>query len=384
MDGTKNNAFVINLAKMQAISVSPDTVQVQAGVRWGDVYELLNHMNSQQLITGGICQIVGTGGFTLGGGYSMLSRKYGLAIDNVVSMRMVTANGSKAVFVNESVNSDLFWALRGGGGGNFGIVTEFTFKTHTVTYQNYTLVELNFEPGAKSHEALTVVGQINSQLPREVYLDMIVTSSKELSIFGVIIGVYEEVVEHLKPLLDLASQINYSSFPSYYFLAYEVASKRGYTVPILDTPFLLRGCILKQLDPSSVNIMFSLDLPESCVIAFMHRGGAIADILATDTAYFSRQGSFEYYSPCLYENEREEAEVHAFEKELYTQLNSGGRCAGSYVNDIDKHLPQWQEKHFGGNYPRLLEIKEKWNPVGVGHFHFLLEIGSNYTVEEHK
>lgn len=67
------------------------------------------------LVTGGMCPDVGVAGFTLGGGYSMLTRKYGLAIDNVISMRMVTANGSMMVFINES-----------------GIVTEFIFKTRAL------------------------------------------------------------------------------------------------------------------------------------------------------------------------------------------------------------------------------------------------------------
>ena len=373
------NGYVINLAKMEAIRVSSDQVDIQAGVRWGDVYELLDKLNSQQLIMGGMCPIVGVGGYTLGGGYSVLSRKYGLAIDNLMSMRMVTADGSKVVFINETTNSELFWALRGGGGGNFGVVTEFSFRTHTVAYQNYTLVEFSFEAGMKSREALNTVGQLNSHLPREMYLDMLITSNKELSIWCIYLGSYDEAQKHLDPLIDLASHIHSLNFASYYSLMSRVSAGRGMTMQTSELPMLIRGCILKNMDDATVDVLFSLDMPNQCVIAFMHLGGAIADIRPGDTAYVHRQGEFEVYSPCLYQDKEEEAQVFSFEDHFYTLLNSGGHCYGSYVNDMDEYLPQWQDVYYGDNYPKLLEVKEKWNPLGVSHFHFVQEIGSDYS-----
>ena len=96
-----------------------------------------------RVIVGGASHTVGIGGYTLGGGHSPIGKKYGLAVDNLLEVEMVTANGSIVTcndhgtsitdasgHVHSTNNADLFWALRGGGGGTFGIVTKFTFKLH--------------------------------------------------------------------------------------------------------------------------------------------------------------------------------------------------------------------------------------------------------------
>ena len=371
-----DSGFVINLAKMNGISVDSDRIEVQGGALWGDVYELLNEVNSQQLVTGGMCPDVGVGGYTLGGGYSVLSRMYGLASDNVISMRMVTANGSKVVVANESMNSDLFWALRGSGGGNFGIVTNFTFSTHTVTYQNYVKGELKFEAGSKSLQALMVVEQVNAQIPYEMYLDILISSNKELTVSPIYLGSYDDALKYLKNLIDIASEAKFGNFTSYYTLLQTTddnifRSSSG-------SPILQRGCILNKMDNATATILFSLDFPDGCEIAFMHTGGAIADIHTNKSAFARRQGEFDYYARCQYQSKEEETAAYDFEDKLYKLMSSGGHCAGSYVNDMDKFLPHWQDMYYGGNYQQLLDVKMKWNPVGVGHFHFLQEIGSTY------
>ena len=104
-------------------------------------------MDSETLIAGGECPTVGVGGYTLRGGFGPLSTTFGLAVDNVISMTMVTVDGGSAVVANAFTNSDLFWALRGGGGGNFGIVTDVTFRVHKAVHSNYMYLELTFEPG---------------------------------------------------------------------------------------------------------------------------------------------------------------------------------------------------------------------------------------------
>ena len=384
INGTTSKGFVINLEKMNAITVTPERVVAQAGTKWGDMYTLLNETNSHQLITGGLCPTIGIAGYVLGGGCNMLSRQYGLGSDNIISMRMVTANGSKVVFINETVNPDLFFALRGSGGGNFGIVTEFTFHTHTVTNKKYAIVKFSFEAGTKSQQALTAIGQINSQLPREMYLDLQINVNKELSVSSYYLGSHEEeAAEYLKTLMDLQSSMTSSKYASYYALWQEEAGIQCPTVLNSVHPFSIRGCILKNLDYSVVNTLFSLDLPSQCMIGFLHFGGAIADVPAHESAFAFRHGDFEYHTQCLYENEDEEQAAQLFEDQMYASMTSGGHCLGSYVNSRDRLLPHWQVGYYGSNYPRLLQVKEKWNPLGIGSFHFLQEIGSTYSVCEH-
>jgi len=123
-----DDALMINLSQMNAVLVDPvkRTVRVESGATIGEL-----DMETQKfgLATPvGIVSKTGIAGLTLGGGNGYLSRKHGLTIDNLLSVELVTAEGN-LISANETENSDLFWALRGGG-GNFGVVTSFEFKLH--------------------------------------------------------------------------------------------------------------------------------------------------------------------------------------------------------------------------------------------------------------
>src|SRR6267142_4674706 len=125
-----DDGLVIDLSQMNKVTVDPSArmARVQGGAKLGEV-DVATHEHGLA-VPGGIIATTGVGGLTLGGGMGHLTRKCGLTIDNLVSVDLVLANGS---FVKASAdeNSDLFWALRGGG-GNFGVVTSFTFKLHPV------------------------------------------------------------------------------------------------------------------------------------------------------------------------------------------------------------------------------------------------------------
>ena len=125
-----DDAMVIDLSLMRSTTVSPDehTVRVDGGCTWGDV----DHATVEfGLATpSGFVSSTGVAGLTLGGGVGYLSRRYGLTVDNLLEADVVLADGS-LVRASEDSNPDLFWALRGGG-GNFGIVTSFTFRTNEV------------------------------------------------------------------------------------------------------------------------------------------------------------------------------------------------------------------------------------------------------------
>jgi FAD/FMN-containing dehydrogenase len=125
-----DDAILIDLGLMKGIRVDPEarTARVQAGVLWGE----LDHETQAfgLATTGGIVTHTGVAGLTLGGGIGWLQRKLGLTIDQLLGVDLVTAEG-ELVRASESENADLFWGVRGGG-GNFGIVTEFEFRLHPV------------------------------------------------------------------------------------------------------------------------------------------------------------------------------------------------------------------------------------------------------------
>jgi FAD/FMN-containing dehydrogenase len=129
--GTADGALVADLSGMQAVEVDDErrTATAGGGTTWGRFNDLT--ATHGLATTGGIISTTGIGGLTLGGGIGYLARGYGLSCDNLLSTEVVTADG-RVVRASDQENPDLFWALRGGG-GNFGVVTEFTYRMHPVT-----------------------------------------------------------------------------------------------------------------------------------------------------------------------------------------------------------------------------------------------------------
>src|SRR5581483_163889 len=131
---TVSNGVVVDLSKLAAVSVSGGHATIGPGARLGNVYDTLGAHGVA--IPAGTCPSVGIGGHVLGGGFGLASRAWGPASDNLVSLQIVTADG-KVLTADPAQNADLFWACRGGGGGNFGIVTRLTFRTHPVSQGAY-------------------------------------------------------------------------------------------------------------------------------------------------------------------------------------------------------------------------------------------------------
>ena len=128
--GVQDGALVIDLSLLRSTTVSPHdhTIRADAGCTWGDIDHATVAFG--MATPSGIIASTGVAGLTLGGGTGYLTRRFGLTVDNLLSADVVLADGS-LMTASESSNSDLFWALRGGG-GNFGVVTSFTFRCHDI------------------------------------------------------------------------------------------------------------------------------------------------------------------------------------------------------------------------------------------------------------
>jgi hypothetical protein len=161
--GVCDDGLVIDLSPMRDIDVDPDagTVRVQGGATWGEV-DRATHQHGLA-VPSGIISTTGVGGLTLGGGIGHLSRRHGLAIDNLLAADVVLADGS-AVTASEDENQDLFWALRGGG-GNFGAVTSFLFRGNPV---DTVLAGPMFWPLDQAEEVLRFYDELIADVPRDV------------------------------------------------------------------------------------------------------------------------------------------------------------------------------------------------------------------------
>ncbi|ESV63574.1 FAD binding domain protein [Mycobacteroides abscessus MAB_091912_2446] len=137
-----NDGLVVDLARMAAVSVTGTRAVVGAGARLIDVYAGI--AGAGRMLAGGSCPTVGIAGLTLGGGVGVLTRRFGLTCDQLISARVVTADGKIRV-VSADTEPDLFWAIRGAGGGNFCIATELVFETAAST--DLTVFTLDYGAG---------------------------------------------------------------------------------------------------------------------------------------------------------------------------------------------------------------------------------------------
>jgi FAD/FMN-containing dehydrogenase len=161
--GTCDDGVVIDLSPLDDVTVDPEagTVRVGGGCTWGDVDRATGEHG---LATpSGIISTTGVGGLTLGGGLGHLTRRYGLTIDNLLEAELVLANGEQ-VRASADEHPDLFWAIRGGG-GNFGVVTSFLFRTHDV---GTIIGGPTFWPVELGAEALAAYRDFIPSAPREL------------------------------------------------------------------------------------------------------------------------------------------------------------------------------------------------------------------------
>ena len=137
----------MSLMKGMSLDAKQRTLRVQMGALWSDVYAYMMKSGTGLIPVGGGCLTVGVPGFVQGGGFSFASRSYGISADNLLSLKIVTADGELR-HISEASKSkderDLFWALRGGGGGNFGVVTEMELQVHKPNTEKMFLAQIRY------------------------------------------------------------------------------------------------------------------------------------------------------------------------------------------------------------------------------------------------
>ncbi|KIA75376.1 FAD-binding oxidoreductase [Aspergillus ustus] len=171
-----NNGVLIGLTNLNQVKVNADTVEVGPALTWYDVYSALEPYG--RVAIGGRLKTIGVPGLTLIGGYHYFNNKYGFAMDNVDSYDVVLGNGTQ-VTATRSSHPDLFWALKGGGGNNFGVVTKFVLKTYPVPQVSTTIQAFNESAVPGFLAAVCEAAKLNSADP--IAAGMVATVSYNVS-----------------------------------------------------------------------------------------------------------------------------------------------------------------------------------------------------------
>ncbi len=352
------SGLVIDVAAMNKVDIRGTQAVIGAGAKLKDVYAGL--AAAGRALPAGSCPTVGIAGLTLGGGIGVLARKYGLTCDHLSSAQVVTADG-KLVTASASSEPDLFWALRGGGGGNFGIVTEFTFDTDPAP--NLTVFSLHF-PAGSAAGVLGAWQQWIAAMPPELWANIVLSggSPVQCRVGGCYVGNAPALNTLLNNLttnagarptqrtvksLDFLGAMNYFSGSS--ARQSFVASSRIITSPV---------------DPAKVVALADGRTGMDLLIDGL--GGKVGEPAKDATAFWHRDAlaSVQIYAPAT---AKTRAKVTQSVGDVAAGLAAAG-AGGGYVNYIDPALPEWKAAYYGDNAKRLGDIAKKYDPFNVFRF----------------
>jgi FAD/FMN-containing dehydrogenase len=375
-------------------SVAPDVgagqVVVGAGTRLIDLYAATD--SAGVLVPGGSCPTVGIAGLALGGGVGVLGRAYGLTADAIQSLDIVTADG-RAVRADGADDADLYWACRGGGGGNFGIVTSFTFATRPIP--PLALFTLHW-PWAAAADVLAAWQTWTASATDEVWSNCQLlsagTSGPEVKVTGVFIGTSAGASSELAPLIAAVGSAPSSQFvgPESYLRAMLIeAGCEGDTVAqchlsgsnpagqLSRAAFEAKSAYIRDpLPPSGLGAVveavwtLSTELPTvGGGFVFDAYGGAINRVAAADTAFVHRDmlAAIEY--SFSYGTGAPTTTIGTGRDWLSSaQTTLSPHAVGAYQNYIDPTQPDWLTAYYGTNLARLVDVKSRYDPDDVFHF----------------
>jgi UDP-N-acetylenolpyruvoylglucosamine reductase len=371
--GTVDGGLVIDLSRMRGIRVDADekTVRVEGGALWGDVDHATYPFNLA--VPCGFVSTTGVGGLALGGGIGYLARRYGLTIDNLLSVDMVLADGC-FVTASKDQNEDLFWAIRGGG-GNYGIITSFLFRGNAI---NSVYGGPMFWP----------IDEAEAILP--YWQDLILNAPEELNgWFGfatvppaapfpeeyqlkkmcIIVWCYtgpqekaEQVFKPIrdfrKPAIDLAGSIPLPSLQS----MFDALFPAGWQ-------WYWKAQFFKQYDEHAIDLHLKHGKMLPTPYSTMHIypiNGAVSRVGRNDTAWGYRNANFAQVIVGVDPDPANNDKMIHWAKEYSNDLQPFS-LGGGYVNMIMDEGEQGVKGAYGDNYKRLAQIKAKYDPNNLFH-----------------
>ena len=364
-----DGGLVIDLSLMKGIRVDPEgrTVRAQAGVLLGELDRETQAFGLA--VPSGIVTHTGVSGLTLGGGINWLMRKYGLAIDQLLSVDLVTAEG-ELVKASETENPDLFWGVRGGG-GNFGIVTDFEFRLNPVG--PIVLAGPIFWPMEDSPRILRFYREWIAEAPDELMTIVIHRKAPPLpfvprELHGKLVvavvccyaGPIEEGEQVVKPLKELGSPVLDLCVPKPYLThqgMFDPSFPHGWW-------YYMRACDVAQLTDEVIDITVDHSLRiNSPLTAFpiWQRGGAVARVGEDETAFGGRSAGHTFNITAATETEDGFDEEREWVRNFWSALEP--YHTGVYVNFLMEEGEERIRQAYGARkYDRLKALKRRYDP----------------------
>lgn len=366
-----DDGLMIDLSRMTSVRVDPEarTASVEPGVI---LAEFDHETQAFSLATPvGYNSTTGISGLTLGGGFGWLSRKYGMTIDNLRSMDVVTADGNLR-HVSDSENEELFWALRGGS-GNFGVVTRFEFELHEVGPE--VLSGLLIHPLEDAPAVLQEYREIAANAPDEVAAWFVFRHAPPLEFIPekwhgervLIIGAFyvgemakgETALQSLReigdPIVDVISPHQYTAWQQAFDALQEPGARNYWKshnfVEITD------GMI-----ETFVQYAESMPTPLS-EIAVAQLGGATKRVPVAGTAYPHRDAEFVMNLHTRWEDPAQDDECIAWARDLYDAMTPHA-TGGVYVNFVPENMGE-ERAAYRENYDRLVDCKNQYDPENL-------------------
>lgn len=365
--------LVLDVSDIDHVTVDPSTalVTVGGGTQMHKVYARLREHDL--VFPLGNSHDVGIGGLVLGGGVSVVSRAIGLTCDSLVATDVVLADGS-TLTCDETQNADLFWACRGGGGGNFGVNTSFTFQARPAPPTSTCLVLWDWPHAI---DVLTVMQEVMRTAPNgfaaRIGLSRSAGEDGVVSVIGQHLGPAAELRELLAPALAAAPAARTDIADRTYWEAAEYlhhsSAGGAFAVRTRCTPGPLPEEGLRTM-VAAVDKWPGSGNPDGAGAALFTWGGVINDVPVTETAFPHRDVLFLLSLDTSW-LPGEPAEVVRDNLTWLTALHQDlGEFAtdASYVNFPDPDLDDWRTAYHGPNAARLAEVKRRYDPERVFSF----------------
>jgi FAD/FMN-containing dehydrogenase len=359
-----DGGMMIDLSQMRAIDVDPvrRTARVQPGATNGEL--VLATQEYGLATTTGTCASVGMGGSTLGGGIGWLMGRFGATIDNVLACEVVTAEGA-IITASADEHADLFWALRGGG-GNFGVVTNFTYRLHLLT-QVLGGMAIFHMPAAPL--ALRLYRQLTSSAPDELIAHAVLATVPEFGPALIVQACYsgenvaegERVLAPLRrfgpPAIDLIAPRSYAEL----YMMFTPPIPAG--VALYDTAYTLRQPSDAALDEI---VALAAERPSPLTGINIHQFHGAATRIAPDaTAFALREPHYAVVNAGAWLEGTGAAET-SWAAQAHARMERFA-SRGLYVNFLGDEGEDAVRDAYRANYARLAEIKRRYDPENMFH-----------------